>query len=292
MGAHGFDLSFPPETLTDLEPALAELGFTIEKEQVLDPITYSRRTEFTALRRGAEVIYLAHLGEELANIKLPADADLRTLAYLEHCLPETGVIIIMSKGVESPSRPVDRLLGKWGQHQVTVRFISWRVIDDLRTLDAEGRAPELARVLEVEMPVSLKHELPDKSPDEIIGPNDIETIVRIMVPIARTYEGGGRAERFFRALIDKAKLGDDRKGELELGLHDGVNPKKFAEHLIEWAKVRGRLTREDESREIAVLGAIILSLMDHCGDDQKRQLLAIAERGQLLDELKPRRHAN
>jgi|HubBroStandDraft_5_1064220.scaffolds.fasta_scaffold06172_5 hypothetical protein len=292
MGAHGFDLSFPPETLTHLEPTLEELGFTIEKAQVLDPITYSRRTELTALKRATEVIYLAHLGEEIANIKLPADADLRTLAYLEHCLPKMGVIIIMSKGVESPSRQVERLLGKWRQHQVAVRFISWQMIDDLRSLDAEGRAPELARVLEVEMPGSLKHESPDKSSNEGIGPNDMEIIVGIMAPIARTYEGGGRAEQFFRTLIDKAELGDDREGELEIGLHDGVNPKEFAEHLIEWAKVRGRFTREGESREIAVLGAIILSLMDHCGDDQKRQLLAIAERGQLLDELKPRRQAN
>lgn len=281
MGAHGFDLSFPPEALTDLEPTLEELGFTIEKEQVPDPITYLGRTELTALKRGAEVIYLVHLGEDIANIELPADPDLRTLAYLEHCLPETGTVIIMSKGVASPSRKVDRLLDRWRKHQLGVRFISWQVIDDLRSLDMEGRAPELARVLEIDMPNSLKHE----SPDEGIGSNDIKAIVDIMAPIARTHGGGGKAEKFFRTLIDKAELGDDRKDDLESGLRDGVNPKGFAEHIVDWAMARGRFMRVGEKRDIAFLGAIILSLMDHCGDDQKRQLLDIAERGRLLDEL-------
>jgi acetoin utilization deacetylase AcuC-like enzyme len=87
MDAHGFDLAFPPETLMDLEPALADLGFTIEKVQSMDRITYSPRTELTALKRDAETLYLAHLSRELADIKQPTDADLRTVAYLEHCLP-------------------------------------------------------------------------------------------------------------------------------------------------------------------------------------------------------------
>jgi hypothetical protein len=292
MDAHGFDLAFPPETLMDLEPALADLGFTIEKVQSMDRITYSPRTELTALKRDAETLYLAHLSRELADIKQPTDADLRTVAYLEHCLPKTGIIIITSRDVESLSPEIDRLLDIWRKHQVDVRFISWGLIAHLPSPDTGGRAQELARVLKVEMPSSPPYDAAQKSANERIRPRDIETIVGIMVPIARTYESGGRVEAFFRTLIEKAKLGDDREGELGVGLQQGVNPKEFAQHLVEWAIARGRFTREGESREIAVLGAIILSLMDHCGDDQRKMILEIAERGQLLDELTSRRQAN
>ena len=289
MGGHGFDLTFPPEVLANLKPTLVELGFTVGEAPTMDPITYSRKTRVTVLARGTEILYLIRLGQEIVNLESPTDDDLHALAYLEHCLPKEGTLVIMSERLNSLPSEIDRMLDIWRSHQVEVRFIPWRLMDGLPPPAVEGRAQELARVLKVEMPLP-RHELPGKSLDETLMPNDVEEIANIMESLASTYpHPAGGAEQFFRNLIARTKLPLHWQEEALGGWQHGVTPNAFAKTLIRWAIPRGLFTPEGETGEVVVLAEIIGALMKDCGNDQRSQLLKIAERTRLLDELTPRR---
>lgn len=287
MGGHGFDLTFPREVLENLKPTLEELGFTIGKAETTDPITYSRKIKVTVLKRGAEIIYLICLDQEMVNLESSMEDDLYAMAYLEHCLPKEGTLVLTSERLNSLSSEIDRLLDIWKGHRVNVQFIPWRLIDSLPPSDVEGRAHELARILKVKMPPSPTNESPAKALHETLTPNDVEEIAKIMEPLASTHPGG--AEQWFRNLIGQTKLPSDWREQVLGGWQPGVTPKAFARILVQWAIPRGLFTPEGETGEVAVLAEIIAVLMENCGNNEKKQLLEIAERSRLLDELTPRR---
>jgi hypothetical protein len=288
MGEQEFNLGLPQEILDGLKSTLEELGFAVAEEEIIDRVSWSFRTRITNLKRGAEIVNIAHFSRETINVDSPELDDLRSMAFLEYCLPKERSLIIMSEGLDALSTKVERIIDNWKLRQMNVRFIPWRRIDELPPPSVADRAPELARMLDIELPPSMRYERPTRAGYKKLAPKDEEEIARIMEPLAATYMAGG-PEQFFRNLIERTRLPSDWKSELLTGSISGAMPNVYARQIVQWAIHRGLFTPEGESGELTVLGEIIESLTQDCGNNEKRQLLQITERYDLLDELAVRR---
>jgi len=230
MSGQEFNLTFPGEALEELRPTLEQLELEIDEAENKDRISFSVKTKITTLSRKADVIYIIHLNPAVMNPTSPGIDDLRTMAFLEHCLPKAGPWVIMSKGVNALPSQLERLINYWREYR-PVRFIPWLRIEQLPPLEEEARAYELAELLGIPVPSSMRREHLTRASSERLSAQDKQKVIGIMTSLAGSYMGS--SGQFFEGLIELTRLPRSWKLEIttDWALREG--PEVYAARLID-----------------------------------------------------------